>query len=257
MSAGMSSTSHSRPRSSLYWIAFMLIRSTIPWNSASAPIGSWTGTGFAPRRSRMVAMPMSKFGPDAVHLVDVGDPRHAVLVGLAPHGLGLRLDAGDGVEQRDRAVEDAQRALDLDREVDVAGGVDDVHPVVGPVGGGGRGGDRDPALLLLGHPVHRRGALVDLAELVRAPRVEQDALGGRRLAGVDVRHDPDVAGLLEWKFAGHLGSVSGRGGGASLAVLGRSAAGRKKALPGRGHARGWARSLSMWRRSPSGLVSRR
>jgi hypothetical protein len=44
---------------------------------------------------------------DPVHLVDVGDARDAVLVGLAPDGLGLRLDAGDGVEQRDRAVEHA------------------------------------------------------------------------------------------------------------------------------------------------------
>ena len=34
---------------------------------------------------------------DAVHLVDVGDARDVVLVGLAPHRLGLRLDAGDGV----------------------------------------------------------------------------------------------------------------------------------------------------------------
>jgi hypothetical protein len=57
----------------------------------------------------------------AVHLVDERDARDGVLVGLAPDGLGLRLDAGDRVEQRDRAVEDAQRALDLDGEVDVAG----------------------------------------------------------------------------------------------------------------------------------------
>src|SRR3712207_8644242 len=41
--------------------------------------------------------------------------RHAVLVGLAPHRLELRLDAGDGVEDRHGAVEDAQRALHLDR----------------------------------------------------------------------------------------------------------------------------------------------
>ncbi len=47
-------------------------------------------------------------GPDPVHLVDVGDPRDGVLVGLAPDRLGLGLDAGDRVEQRDRAVEDAQ-----------------------------------------------------------------------------------------------------------------------------------------------------
>ena len=57
---------------------------------------------------------------DAVHLVDEGDAGNAVLVGLAPHGLGLRLDAADGAEDADRAVEDAQRALDFDGEVDVA-----------------------------------------------------------------------------------------------------------------------------------------
>jgi hypothetical protein len=60
-------------------------------------------------------------GADPVHLVDEGEPRDVVLVGLAPDGLGLGLDAGDGVEDRDRAVEDAQRALHLGREVDVPG----------------------------------------------------------------------------------------------------------------------------------------
>ena len=69
---------------------------------------------------------LSEVGADAVHLVDVGDARDVVLVGLAPHGLGLRLDTGNGVEQGDGAVEHAQRALDLDREVDVARRVDDV-----------------------------------------------------------------------------------------------------------------------------------
>ena len=141
---------------------------------------------------------------DAVHLVDVGDARHAVLVGLAPHRLGLRLDAGDGVEQRDRAVEHAQRALHLDGEVDVARRVDDVDAMVLPLGRGGRGGDRDAALLLLLHPVHRRRALVDLAHLVGAAGVVEDALGRRRLARVDVGHDPDVAGLLEAELARHL-----------------------------------------------------
>ena len=135
-------------------------------------------------------------GAGAVHLVDEGDPRDAVLVGLAPDGLGLRLDPGDRVEDRDRAVEDAQRALDLDREVDVAGRVEDVDPVPLPLAGGGGGGDRDPALLLLLHPVHDGSALVDLAHLVGAAGVIEDALGRRRLTGVDVRHDPDVAGLL-------------------------------------------------------------
>jgi hypothetical protein len=44
-------------------------------------------------------------GADPVHLVDERDARHAVLVGLAPDGLGLRLDAGDRVEDGDGAVE--------------------------------------------------------------------------------------------------------------------------------------------------------
>ena len=57
---------------------------------------------------------------------------NVVLVGLAPHRLGLRLDAGDRVEHGDGAVEHAQRPLDLDREVDVAGRVDDVDAVVVP-----------------------------------------------------------------------------------------------------------------------------
>ena len=70
-------------------------------------------------------------GAGAVELVDEAHPRDAVLVGLAPDGLGLRLDAGDAVEHGDRAVEHAQRALDFDGEVDVAGGVDDVDAVLG------------------------------------------------------------------------------------------------------------------------------
>ena len=144
---------------------------------------------------------------DAVHLVDVGDARDLVLVGLAPDGLGLRLYAGDGVEQGDRTVEHAQRALHLDREVDVAGRIDDVDPMIGPLTRGGGRRDRDAALLLLLHPVHRGGALVDLAHLVGLSGVVQDALGRRRLARIDVGHDPDVSGLFERELARH-GDIS-------------------------------------------------
>ena len=90
----------------------------------------------------------------------------------------------------------AERALDLDREVDVAGSVDDVDPVAVPLARRGGRGDRDTALLFLLHPVHDGRALVDLPQLVGAPGVEEDALGRRRLAGVDVSHNPDVACLF-------------------------------------------------------------
>ena len=141
---------------------------------------------------------------EAVHLVDEADARDAVLVGLAPHGLGLRLDAGDTVEHGDRAVEDAQRTLDFDREVDVAGRVDDVDGVVVPLTGGGGRGDGDAPLLLLGHPVHGGGALVDLTDLVVLARVVEDPLRRRGLARVDVGHDPDVAGSVERRGAHHV-----------------------------------------------------
>ncbi len=45
-----------------------------------------------------------EIGADAVHLVDEGDARHPVLVGLPPHGLRLGLDAADRVEHRHRTV---------------------------------------------------------------------------------------------------------------------------------------------------------
>ena len=41
-------------------------------------------------------------------------------------------DARDAVEDGDRAVEDAQAALDLDREVHVPGRIDNVDPMVAP-----------------------------------------------------------------------------------------------------------------------------
>ena len=178
-------------------IAFILTRSMTPLKSASLPIGSWTTAGrrLQPRLDHLDGA--EEVGAGAVHLVDEAHPRHVVLVGLAPHGLGLRLDAGDRVEHGDGAVEDAQRALDLDREVDVAGRVDDVDAVVVPERRGRRRRDRDAALLLLGHVVHDRGALVDLADLVGLAGVVEDALGRRGLARVDVGHDPDVAVSLE------------------------------------------------------------
>src|SRR3546814_6222953 len=63
---------------------------------------------------------------------DLAHARDVIFFGLAPHRLGLRLDPGDAIEARDRAVEHAKRALDLDREVDVARRVDDVDPVIVP-----------------------------------------------------------------------------------------------------------------------------
>src|SRR5262249_49897453 len=97
----------------------------------------------------------------------------------------------------------AERTLDLDGEVDVAGRVDDVQALAGPERSGRSRGDRDATLLLLLHPVHRRGTFVHFADLVALAGVIEDALGRRGLAGVDMRHDTEVTVVLDGMLAGH------------------------------------------------------
>ena len=146
-------------------------------------------------------------GADLVHLVGEDDARNLVLVALAPDRLGLRLDALVGVEHDDGAVEHAQRTLYLDGEVDVAGRVDDVEALFIPERGGRGRRNGDAALLLLLHPIHRRGAFVHLADLMALAGIIEDPLGRRRLPGIDVRHDAEIAVVLDWVVTGHRGSV--------------------------------------------------
>src|SRR4029077_6672828 len=108
-----------------------------------------------------------------------------------------------GIEHAHGAVEHAQRTLDFNGEVDVAGSVDDVQTLAVPERGGRSRRDGDAALLLLLHPVHRRGTFVHFADLVALAGVIEDAFGGRGFAGVDMRHDTEVAVVLDGMLAGH------------------------------------------------------
>src|SRR5262249_39675222 len=96
---------------------------------------------------------------------------------------------------------------------------DDIDPIGGAVSvpeTGGRGrGDRDAPLLLLLHPVHGGGALMDLTDLVVLAGVIKDALGRCRLPGIDVGHDADVAIAVERGFTGHILSLYQRKSGAT------------------------------------------
>ena len=138
-------------------------------------------------------------GAHPVAFVDEGDARHLVPLHLPVHGQGLRLHAADGAEHEDGAVEHAQRPLDLDREIDVAGRVDDVDGVLLPVDVGGGGGDRDAALAFEVHGIHGRPGflVVHLVDGVDFLGVIEDALGQGRLARIDVRADADVPHFLE------------------------------------------------------------
>ena len=79
----------------------------------------------------------------------------------------------------------------------MARGVNDVDLVLVPETGGGSRGNGDTALLLLLHPVHGGSTVVHLTNLVSDTRVEQDALSSGGLTGVNVRHDADVANLIQ------------------------------------------------------------
>jgi hypothetical protein len=45
---------------------------------------------------------------------------------------------------------------------------------------------------------------MDLAHLIGATGIIQDALGRRRLAGIDVGHDADISDLSKWDNTGHF-----------------------------------------------------
>jgi hypothetical protein len=144
----------------------------------------------------------------AIHLVDVADARHAVVVGEAPIRFRLRLHTGDAVEHDDSAVEHAQRAIHFDREVHVPWGVDDVDFLLAPERRHGGRLNRDAALLFLLHVVGRRRGLqvlrlVDVDDGVLAPRVIKDALGSGGLSGIDVGNDADIADVRKGGRAGH------------------------------------------------------
>ena len=66
-----------------------------------------------------------------------------------------------------------------------------------PETGGSSGSDGNTTLLLLSHPVHGGGTLVGLTQLVVDAGVEENTLGSRSLACVNVSHDADISCFLE------------------------------------------------------------
>ena len=155
---------------------------------STAPIGRMSGV----RRRRDRGQDGVQVGADAVDLVDEQQRRHAEPLQRAHQDPGLRLDALDRREHEHRAVEDAQRALDLGDEVGVAGGVDDVdgHVAERERDDGGPDGDAAAALeregVGLGGPgVDRPGAVDDSGEM-------QEPLGQCGLTGVDMGQDAEV-----------------------------------------------------------------
>ncbi|KFM83885.1 hypothetical protein DJ90_5581 [Paenibacillus macerans] len=140
---------------------------------------------------------------DNIHFVDVGDPRNAVTVSLSPDGFGLRLNAFFCTEYPYSPVQYTKGTFDFNGEVDVSRGINDIYAVTFPLSGGRSGRNRDSALLLLLHPVHRCSTLVNFPDFVRTACVEQDPFRRGCLTGVNMRHDPDVTCIFQGELSCH------------------------------------------------------
>src|SRR3954468_17355267 len=149
------------PRSSLQVIARISTTSTTPRCASSCPIGIWIGTGFAPRRSTIDWTALKKSAP--VRSILLMNAIRGTLYlsacrqtvsdwGWTPATLSKTATAPSGTRRLPSTPHG---------EVHVSGRINNVDPMVAPRRRRRRRGDRDAALLLLRHPVHRRGALVD------------------------------------------------------------------------------------------------
>ena len=134
-----------------------------------------------------------RLGRGEVDLVDDGEDVEVVLDGQVAVGERLGLDALRGIDDEDGPLARGQRAGDFVREVDVAGGVDQVEGVLAVAERDGAGLDGDAALALEVHVVEH--LLVHLARLHRARDLQQ-TVGERRLAVIDVGDDGEVADEL-------------------------------------------------------------
>ena len=132
-----------------------------------------------------------------IHFVNICKPRNAVGVSLSPNGLALRLNTALSAEYAYRAVQHAQRSLNLYREVNVAGGVNNVYTAALPEGGRCGGGNGYTSFLLLNHPVHGGSAVMRLADTVSFAGVVQNTLRSSGLTGVNVRHNTDITGIFQ------------------------------------------------------------
>ena len=107
------------------------------------------------------------------------------------------------------AVEDAQAALDLGGEIDVAGRVDEGDAGVAPFDGDGGAVDGDALLPFQRIEVRGGVAVIHVADLVLGAAEIEDALGRRGFAGIHVSDDADVAKFFEHGFPACRGQGSG------------------------------------------------
>ncbi|MNC05490.1 hypothetical protein D3C75_529660 [compost metagenome] len=144
-----------------------------------------------------------KVRTDDIHFVDVCDTRYSITVRLSPYGFGLGFNAFLGAEHAYCTVKNTKGTFNLNREVNVTRGVDNIDAVTLPLAGSRGRRNRNAALLLLLHPVHGGRAFVHFTDLVCTTGVEQNTFGCGSLACIDMRHNPDVTCILQGELSCH------------------------------------------------------
>ena len=135
-------------------------------------------------------------GSGSIHFIHKPNTGNLVLAGLTPHSFRLRFDSTHRTEHTDSTIEDSERPLHLSCEVHVTRRVDNINLVVLPETGGRRGRNGNPALLLLLHPVHSGGSLMNLTELMTAAGIIENPLRRGGFSGINMRDDPDITNLV-------------------------------------------------------------
>ena len=105
----------------------------------------------------------------------------------------MGLNAAGTAEHADATIENLQRTVNLDGEVNVTRGIDDVELVLVPEAGGGSGLNGDPALCFLFHEVRRCCAFVNFTDFVDFTGELQNSFSGGGFASIDVSEDADIS----------------------------------------------------------------
>src|SRR5579862_6069604 len=168
-----SKTSYFAPSvSSSQTTTFSSRKSMTPMKLSSRPRGNCRGTGWAPRRWRMVRTTWSKSAP-----------MRSILLTKQIRGtryrFRLRLHDRHAIENANRSVQHAQRTLHFHRKVHVTRSINNIDAILlvvtRPRSRGRRGRNRNAAFALLLHPVHGGRAFIHRTDLVSHTRIEQDA----------------------------------------------------------------------------------
>jgi hypothetical protein len=124
-------------------------------------------------------------------------------VSLTPDRFRLGLHAANSAKHGNGAVQNAKRAFDFYRKVDMTGSVDEVDFVVFPLTGGNSRSNGDASLLFLLHPVHDGRAFMHFADLMGTSGVIEYPLAYGGFSCVDVSDDTNVAVFLELPSVSH------------------------------------------------------